>query len=444
MKRKMILVFLVLVSVSIFGTSNGEAKAIQKIYPPQTKVQLRAGQTIRPNWRIIPSSASTDHALLLSSGDESVCRIDEDGQSITAVGRGSCRITARATDGSEKKASFTVVVPSLAPDVSEVTFSSPEPVFVRVLCLGEDPESNVFVQTKGKTVACETAWQGQTLIVKLQPLLAGKFGLTVKDRKDKYATVSIPVTVELSAVPVQSHIGITKASFEALHNRVTIRNQTGLEINEIGFVYRYFDRFGNQNFRSSSVADIDDEVQAVTWSVLDHSIKPGEKRILGLEHTEMTHYFNTVRTEVAIRYYCDTNGKRVYIPENELNWYSSEEEDYVGTFHATPPCPDLTESEKQAIRKTDLGFTSVSLFYDYAVHMYYTRSGCLVDYVKADSPASLAGIREGDLIYAVDGIAWADDPLVLSRAHARFAAGTPIALEIEHENHTIENIVLNP
>ncbi len=409
------------------------ASSATGIASPYANVRLTLGETLQPEWRFLPRNAEPVQ-LVMTSGDENVCRVLEDGKTIEAVGKGTCRITASTQDG-KAKASFMAAVSYLVPDQAEIVFEAPQPQVLSFRCLGEEPQKHVSVSTFGKTVEPELDWEGDTLHIGLTPKLPGSFKLTVQDRRDRNGAITIPVTVLSSGAPIQNHIEITKASFDGLRNRITIRNHAQSAVNEARFVYRYFDRFGNQNFCADSVQELDEERQIITWSKLNGELAPGETLSVGLQHREMTSYFNTVRMEVAVAYYCDTEGNRFYIPENQLNWFSSEEKDYVGERHASRAIPGLTAEEKESIRRVDLGITYRDLYLDYAKHLYYSRSGEIITYVKTGSPADLCGLREGDLIVEADGVAWADDPLTLQRAHARFANGSAITLTVERENH---------
>jgi len=83
-------------------------KKVTAVKASKESVSLKKGDTAQVKFTVSPSDAS-NKKLSYSVSDKSVCKISSKGV-ITAVGEGKAKITAKATDGSGKKAVINVTV----------------------------------------------------------------------------------------------------------------------------------------------------------------------------------------------------------------------------------------------------------------------------------------------------------------------------------------------
>ncbi|MGN0779276.1 MAG: Ig-like domain-containing protein [Aristaeellaceae bacterium] len=94
---------------SVYATAKVEVRQlVTKITFADTNVSFNVGDTCQLFWQTSPANA-TNTALTFSSSNTKVATVSSDGV-VTGLKRGSCTITATATDGSKKKATVKISV----------------------------------------------------------------------------------------------------------------------------------------------------------------------------------------------------------------------------------------------------------------------------------------------------------------------------------------------
>lgn len=109
------------------------------------KIDLGAGQTVESPVTVQPKNA-TNQTLAFTSSDTSVATVDTQGV-VTGIGIGTATITATSTDGTEKSASFKVVV-TKKDDVG-VTKTTRKGVSIKLLSSRTNKGSSYFKPADG-------------------------------------------------------------------------------------------------------------------------------------------------------------------------------------------------------------------------------------------------------------------------------------------------------
>lgn len=81
---------------------------VTKITFTEANTTVDVGSTTEVSWNVLPANA-TNPAVTLKSSNERIATVDQYG-TVTGVKKGSCKITATATDGSKRSGSITVKV----------------------------------------------------------------------------------------------------------------------------------------------------------------------------------------------------------------------------------------------------------------------------------------------------------------------------------------------
>ena len=130
---------------------------------------------------ILPLDA-TDMGVFWESSDKSVVSVSENGK-IVAQAHGTATVTCTAADGSGKKASVIVNVPSISIKEDQYVVTSKDGMDFNVSFYGENgdfeiaPLSNAFFRVS-------QSQSGSTVTIKIVPLKAGKANITLKDKAD--------------------------------------------------------------------------------------------------------------------------------------------------------------------------------------------------------------------------------------------------------------------
>ena len=161
---------------------------------PQT---LDMNGSILLRTEITPADA-TNKKLTWESSDPSVVTVSDTGK-IQAVGGGTAVITCTAADGSGKKASATVFVPSIAVKQDLYTVTSKDGKSFDVEFYGKAGNFNI---TPASTAYFNVSHShsGNKYTIKITPLRAGKASITLQDKADAKNNRTISITIDHSAV----------------------------------------------------------------------------------------------------------------------------------------------------------------------------------------------------------------------------------------------------
>lgn len=167
---------------------------ILDVKQPQT---LDMNGSMKLKTEITPADA-TNKKLTWSSADSRVVTVSDSGE-IKAVGGGTVVITCTAADGSEKKASATVFVPSIAVKNDSYTVTSKDGLSFDVEFYGKRGDFNI-TPTSTAYFTVSVGSSGNTHSIKIIPLRAGKAAITLQDKADAKNNRTISITIDHSAV----------------------------------------------------------------------------------------------------------------------------------------------------------------------------------------------------------------------------------------------------
>lgn len=146
---------------------------------------------------ILPLDA-TDMGVFWESSDKSVVSVSENGK-IVAQAHGTATVTCTAADGSGKKASVIVNVPSISIKEDQYVVTSKDGMDFNVSFYGENgdfeiaPLSNAFFRVS-------QSQSGSTVTIKIVPLKAGKANITLKDKADSKSSKTVTIVIDHNAV----------------------------------------------------------------------------------------------------------------------------------------------------------------------------------------------------------------------------------------------------
>ncbi len=139
--------------------------------------------------------------------------------------------------------------------------------------------------------------------------------------------------------------------------------------------------------------------------------------------------------EVAVQQYTTLDGRTYRIPESQLCWFSSKDGYPEGTVLAF----DYDYPDRSVFQKSysfGLGLSIDRIYPELAARHGLTRSGYLVTAVSGGLLAAF-DVREGDLIWALNGLQIIDDPCALEKAKAALTDGTDMVLSILRDGEEI-------
>lgn len=97
-------------SATVAVTVEDSVVLVTKVEVDKTEVSLTEGETTKLTGSVLPNNA-TNKAVTYQSSNPSIATVDETGE-VTAKNAGTCEITVLAQDGSEKKATVSILVES--------------------------------------------------------------------------------------------------------------------------------------------------------------------------------------------------------------------------------------------------------------------------------------------------------------------------------------------
>ena len=405
---------------------------------------------------------ATNPSLQWTSANPQIVEVDADGN-LRGIKAGRTRITVQAQDGYGATVSREVVVSSVYADINELTLETPEEVTVRVFFKGQDAaetqaqtgaagtevnpdqqwfEKNYLVtqQGTGVTYTCEV--DGRTASFRIRPQAASEeVTLSIVDRMNSQYRADILIHVEESAVTDAQKLPVVSAELlegrGALTYRFELTNNGSEEVGEIGFLVDYRDQFGDTYYL---ISNNDGTIQNYSYTT-KFNLKPGETLPLigGTEAFRAGDVITEVRLAIYYYRYVDS-GRKVYIPDSQLYWYSTKtgemERPEKGTNYEQPDedTLDLAERISSKLR------ANVCDLYSYVVKRFSRsrRPGKYIAAVGDGGWAKTWGLEAMDVIYGADDMLWTDDPFFLNRAFARVYQGETVTLKVVRNGEEIE------
>ena len=412
-------------------------------------IQIPFGSEFRMDYRMEPSNANRQE-LEWTAEDPEVVRADADG-TLHGLKAGKTRVTVRAADGYGANAAVEVLVSSVETETREITLETPEEIRIPVRLenranpeAGEewDPASDYLIRLEGRGVKWTTETEGDVTTFVLRPeAMEEETRLIIQDKKFPQFGAEILIHVAESAICDAQKLPVVSAQLlsgtGALVYQLEMTNNSDAEIGEVGFLVDYRDQFGDTHYLYSNTDGTLQNYQYVTT----FNIKPGETRPL-MGRTEAFRSDDMI-TEVrlAVYYYRFVeSGKKVYIPDSGLFWFSTKKGEMPRPEKTEPyQEPEVETTDKAERINYNLYMTMCDL-YSYAAKPFCRsyHPGKYVAQVGRDGWAESWGLIPQDVIYGADEWVWEDDPFFLNRALARFYDGEKVILKVVRNGEEIE------
>ena len=150
---------------------------------------------------------------------------------------------------------------------------------------------------------------------------------------------------------------------------------------------------------------------------------------------------HAARLEAAVQQYTLLDGTSHRIPESQLVWFSSDTGYPEGVANAF----DYEYPDASVFKKSytfSLGVSVTRIYPEYEEYFGLSHAGYRIAEVR-HGLFSNAGIRQDDLLWAMNGIALTDDPFALEKAKAAIVDGQPMVLSVLRNGEEI-TITLPP
>ena len=402
----------------------------------KANTRVNVGETLAIEYSVQPENA-TDKSLTWESSDPAIATVDSTGM-VTAVAPGKVTISAATNDGSKKQAKVGLYIPSLRCETSEITLDKPEGATFTLDYYGDDWDSNVTVKADGNFYEYTAERDGNKINFWVSAGSAGQGKLTLKDKKDPQATVTVPVTATESGIALGSLVTIRDAQLRGDEIEYIVKNNGSQAVNYIWLIDIPRDKDGNIQFETeTSAAGVGKEF---VFSNIRKKIGPG-KTIKNKFVDFGKHYPNATQFDCAVLSIELADGTHIYFPETALRWFSSSEKKYInfpeGRNTNSYPRDEIFEKSKSV----ELGFEYYNDFMSWhGEHYGYQNVGAVVMSVEEDSIAAKAGLQITDLIVAVNGLTYEENPYTLTVGMAEMADTGKMTLTVERygEEDTFE------
>ena len=401
---------------------------VSKLLSDEKTIYVNPGQSLAIPYTIEPENA-TVQTLEWKSLNEEIATVDENG-TVSAVSAGKTRITAETTDGSKKTLAWDVIVPTVFAKQDTYRIREHGSIRIPVVFDGEDFEAGYTVETTGVEIAMIYMVHGNEAVFTVTPVAAGEAHLIITDRKNAANREDILLDIGNEAFFNPELLVITSAEIvpgsKVLTYKFELTNRASEEIGEIGFLVDYRDQFGDTHYLLSNA---DGSIANHRYTTM-FNILPGETRPVYGQNEAFRADDLIKEVRLAICYYRFLSGRKVYVPDSQLFWFSTKsgemERPEVSTVYVQPDEDTLD----RAVR-VKIGATTCEL-YSYVVKDFSRskRSGVFLASIAEGGNASSWGLQQGDVIYGADNILWADDPFMLDRAMCDIYDGLPVTLKI--------------
>ena len=395
----------------------------------ETKANTRVnvGETLAIEHTIQPENA-TEKSLTWESSDSAVATVDNTG-AVTAVSPGKVTISAATNDGSKKQAKVSLYIPSLRCETAEITVDKPEGATFTLEYYGDDWDNNVTVKADGNFYEYSAERDGNKVNFWVSAGSAGKGKLTIKDKKDPQATVTVPVTATESGIALGSLVTIQDVKIKNEGQEYTVRNNGLQPVVNIWIIYIPRDKEGNIQFRGeASAAGAGHER---VFSNIKKRIGPG-KTIKEDFNTFGTDYPNATQLDCAVLSVELADGTYISFPENALRWFSSSEKKYINSPEGRNVNSYPGDEIYEKLESVELGAElSTSLKSWQKEYFGYHHLGYLVMSVEEDSIAAKAGLQPTDLIVTVNGLDYEENEYAMTFGMAEMVDTGKMTLTVE-------------
>ncbi|NLC75660.1 MAG: Ig domain-containing protein [Clostridiales bacterium] len=182
---------------------------VNSIKGPGSQITLHVNEKTTPEIKVLPNDA-TNKSYHFESSDESIVSVN--GSILHGVAPGKAKITAFSDDGSNKKTTFNVFVPTLKADFSEIHVTElDERPMKAIKYYGKDPYKDLTISLSNLSIAdfgmydsydhnyVYTKYNNQ-LEFELAIFKAGTAKVTINDKSSPGSKLTFNVIVEHSAV----------------------------------------------------------------------------------------------------------------------------------------------------------------------------------------------------------------------------------------------------
>lgn len=452
MKRCLLLVLAAMLCISCLCLTaladEGEPVPVlvKSIKLDQTKATLNVGDTLDLNAAIAPENADNPRVVWESS-NEKVATVDSRGK-VTAVNGGTADIVVKATDGSGKSAKCTVKVLKLRAKETSFTVSKMNPDVISMDYYGSD-ESTLNFALSGKAFGYsrEILSAKQKIEFEIVPLRAGTGTITVTDKSDG-TKVTLTITIEDSALKNNKRLLVTGVTFSKkgsyCYTTVKLENTGSQDILAYGIRVDYLD--SNDNVEKMYVAEKGDWNFSKYENCDDlHMLVSGTKAAPGKAVSVSDSFycgyypsFRPTHIKAAVAWYEQADGTVVYMPDNQQSWFDSNMSNY-GFEPYVDEKNQYTGIGADMQEKADswiLGYNSVPVYKNQCKAWNLNHAGELLTVVKGQ--ADNIGLEQYDVVWAVNGVKYEDDPLMMERAKAILRDGGKVVFSVERCGEDIE------
>lgn len=392
----------------------------------KTNTPVNVGEKLAIEYTIQPENA-TDKSLTWESSDPAIATVDNAGV-VTAVAPGKVTISAATNDGSKKQAKVGLYIPSLRCETSEITVDKPEGATFTLDYYGDDWDNNVTVKADGNFYEYTAERDGNKVSFWISAGSAGKGKLTVKDKKDPQATVTVPVTATESGIALGSIVTIEDAQIKNGKHEYTVKNNGSQPVKLVWLICIPRDKDGNIQFMTEPSA-----AGAGYERIFSDIYMVGSgKKVKDVFTLFGSDYPNATQLDCAVVSIWLADDTYIEFPENALRWFSSSEKKYINFPEDRNincyPGDEIYEKSKSV--KLGIEF-STSLKSWQKEYYGYRHLGYLVMSVEEDSIAAKAGLQATDLIVAVNGLTYEENLRALTIGRAKMADTGKMTLTVE-------------
>ena len=392
---------------------------VESLRLAETKeITLKVGTSKLLSYTITPENA-TDQTLEWTSNDPEIVSVDTEGV-VTAMSAGRAKITGKTRDGSNKRVSISIYVPSLECPVSYVKMDKEDKVTVHLNYYGNNWDENIIIKTEGSCFSYSIDRSGVDVSIVLYSESEGSGTISIQEKNDFDSRVKILVQVDASALPFYKYIIFKTPTTAGGRKQVIATNNTEYRVVQFRAEIKTFDAAG----RLLREEDCYCTNNILVTLEFESSVRPKESK-------EIFKWFDDLQKcdyyEVALKEVWTTEYKFYCVNDNDLVWYSSKTGAYI----------DQTD-QSQEIHSYEFGIDLLGcdLIGTYSIYnpfvqngIIYTKSGMTIDNLEKGGLFDRAGFMEGDNIYAIDGND--DEWYSILQANGRLKAGESVAISIE-------------
>ena len=234
------------------------------------------------------------------------------------------------------------------------------------------------------------------------------------------------LTPEIHSLQITS-VSLKKAS-SYIRWDVKLKNILGESIDAFTLQYKFFDKYGKRLFEyENSIDGYQNEIRFLSYT--PKSPIKNKKTFTATERCAM--YMNVGKMEVAISSFTTSQGRLVYLNEDQRIWHGSDKAVTSmppdTTTHADPSDEDIARGKTFAV-----GITYLSLLEEDAKYYLHEHGGLWLSDVAAGSLAEKAGLLRGDVLVAIDNKPLSDDTVYeIDLGKSRMADGNSATFELE-------------